>query len=181
MRQRAAIVTVAQAAKITVVDQLVYAVFFGTGDLEGCDKMKQAIWKVAPFGDYRFRGSKLDQLTLLPNEMIDFTILGKTLHDEFKSNGWVKIDEVIEFVKSDATDFHSSHLEGSTLRPMEERGDIEVGPDTRKRKGTYPNGTILRFVAPIQEKQEHQGRLLQCVRGLDLIKSFPYRHCYQVK
>ena len=160
MRQRAAIVTVAQAAKITVVDQLVYAVFFGTGDLEGCDKMKQAIWKVAPFGDYRFRGSKLDQLTLLPNEMIDFTILGKTLHDEFKSNGWVKIDEVIEFVKSDATDFHSSHLEGSTLRPMEERGDIEVGPDTRKRKGTYPNGTILRFVAPIQEKQEHQVRLL---------------------
>ena len=139
-------------------NELVYAIFFGTGDLEGCDKMKQAIWKVAPFGDYRFRGSKLDQLTLLPDEMIDFTILAKTLHDEFKSNGWVKIDEVIDFVKSDATDFHSSHLKGSTLRPMEERGEIEVGPDSRKRKGTYPDGTILRFVAPRQKVQ--QGQLL---------------------
>lgn len=141
-------------------NELVYAIFFGTGDLEGCDKMKQAIWKVAPFGDYRFRGSKLDQLTFLSDEMIDFTILAKTLHDEFKSKGWVKIDEVIDFVRSDATDFHSGHLKGSTLRPMEERGEIVVDSDSRKRKGTYPNGTMLRFVAPKQEVQEHQGRLL---------------------
>ena len=122
--------------------------------------MKQAIWKVAPFGDYRFRGSKIDQLTFLSDEIIDFTILAKTLHDEFKSKGWVKIDEVIDFVRSDATDFHSSHLKSNTLRPMEERGEIEVDPDSRKRRGRYPDGTILRFVNSRQELQVHQGRLL---------------------
>ena len=37
--------------------RIVYAIFFGTKNLEGCDKMKQAIWKVAPFGDFKFRGS----------------------------------------------------------------------------------------------------------------------------
>ena len=36
--------------------RLQYAIFFGTGDTKGCDKMKQAIWKVAPFGNYRFFG-----------------------------------------------------------------------------------------------------------------------------
>jgi len=141
-------------------NELVYAIFFGTGDLEGCDKMKRAIWKVAPFGDYRFRGSKLDQLTFLSDEMIDFTILAKTLHEEFMSKGWVKIDEVIDFVRSDATDFHSGHLKRRTLRPMEGRGEIEVDSDTRKSKGSYPDGTILRFVTPRQEGQEHQARLL---------------------
>ena len=141
-------------------NELVYAIFFGTGKLEGCDKMKQAIWKIAPFGDYRFRGSKIDQLTFLSDEIIDFTILAKTLHDEFKSKGWVKINEVIDFVRSDATDFHSNHLKSNTLRPMEERGEIEVDLDSRKRKGRYPEGTMLRFVNSRQELQVHQGRLL---------------------
>ena len=40
-------------------EQLVYAIFFGTKSLDGCDKMKQAIWTVAPFGDFMFRGSQL--------------------------------------------------------------------------------------------------------------------------
>lgn len=139
-------------------NDLVYAIFFGTGHLEGCDKMKQAIWDVAPFGDYRFRGGKLDQLTFLSDEMTDFTVLAKTLPDEFKSKKWVKIEEVEDFVKSDATHFHSSHLR-STLRPMEESGEIEVNHATRKIKGTYPKGTVLRFVSPKQEAQENQPRL----------------------
>ncbi len=133
-------------------NELVYAIFFGTGHLEGCDKMKQAIWKVAPFGDYRFRGSKLDQLILLSDEMSDFTILERTLRDEFRSKGWVKIEDVINFVKSGATEFHSGHLKDKTLKPMEEKGEIEVKSETRKRKGSYTDGTILRFVAPRQER-----------------------------
>ena len=43
--------------------RLIYAIFFGTSNLLGSDKMKQAIWKVAPFGDYRFFGSRIGQLT----------------------------------------------------------------------------------------------------------------------
>ena len=133
-------------------NELVYAIFFGTGSLEGCDKMKQAIWKVAPFGDYRFRGNQVGQLTL-DNSFLDFTSLEETLRREFADRGWIRIEEMVDFVKSDVTDFHSLHLKTSTLRPMEERGEIEVDPDTRNRKGTYPKRTLLRFVTPVKEEQ----------------------------
>ena len=138
---------------------LVYAIFFGTSNLEGCDKMKQAIWNVAPFGDFRFYGNQAGQFTL-GNSILDFTLLAKALHQKFADKGWVRIEEIVDFVKSDATDFHSGHLKGRTLKPMEERGEIEVKPGTRKKKGTYPNGTMLRFVAPKQvEAQERQASL----------------------
>ena len=126
-------------------EQLVYTIFFGTKNLEGCDKMKQAIWKVAPFGDFKFRSSQLSQL-ILGSDFVDFTLLEKALHEEFGSKGWQKIEDVEAFVKSDATDFHSGHLKKKTLKPMESNGKIEVKAGTRSRSGTYPKGTVLRFI-----------------------------------
>ena len=126
-------------------EQLVYAIFFGTKSLYGCDKMKQAIWKVAPFGDFRFRGGQIGQLTL-GEDFVDFSLLKRQLQGQFLAKGWQKIETIENFVKSDATDFHSSHLKVKTLKPMEADGKIEVKPGTRKRSGTYPNGTMLRFI-----------------------------------
>lgn len=126
-------------------ERLVYTIFFGTQNLDGCDKMKQAIWKVAPFGDFKFRGSQIGQLTL-GDSLVDFTPLQDTLSEHFSSKGWQRIEDLEDFVKSDATDFHSGHLKMRTLKPMEADGKIEVKPDTRKRPGTYPKGTILRFL-----------------------------------
>ncbi len=45
-------------------NRLVYAIFFATRHLKGCDLMKKAIWKVAPSGDFAFRGARNDQLVL---------------------------------------------------------------------------------------------------------------------
>ena len=126
-------------------EQLVYAIFFGTQHLEGCDKMKQAIWNVAPFGDFKFRGSQLGQL-VLGEGLVDFSLLERDMQGQFRGKGWQRIEDVEDFVKSDATDFHSSHLRVKTLKPMEASGKIEVKSGTRKRSGTYPNGTVLRFV-----------------------------------
>ena len=123
----------------------VYTIFFGTQHLDGCDRMKQAIWKVDPFGEFRFRGGRLDQLTL-GTELVDFSLLEKDLRVQFASKGWQKIEDVEDFVKSDATDFHSGHLKRNTLRPMEADGKIEVKPGTRNRARTYPKGTVLRFL-----------------------------------
>ena len=125
--------------------RLVYAIFFGTGSLEGCDKMKQAIWKVAPFGDFKFRGSQLGQM-ILGSTGVDFSPLERTLQEHFRSKGWIAVRDVEDFVKSDAMDFHSGHLKRSTLKPMEANGKIEVQPGTRKKSGTYPKGTVLRFL-----------------------------------
>lgn len=126
-------------------ERLVYAIFFGTKNLEGCDKMKQAIWKVAPFGSFKFRGSQLGQLTL-GESVVDFSLLERDLQDQFRGKGWQKIEDIEDFVKSDATEFHSGHLKVKTLKPMEADGKIEAREGTRKRSGTYPKGTLLRFL-----------------------------------
>ena len=107
--------------------------------------MKQAIWKVAPFGDYRFHGGQNSQLTF-GTELLDFGPLEKALHEEFGIKGWTRIEDVTRFVKSDATEYHSGHLKLKTLNPMEKRGEVDVKPGSRKRPGTYPDGTELRFV-----------------------------------
>lgn len=126
-------------------ERLVYAIFFGTKNLEGCDKMKQAIWKVAPFGSFRFRGSQLGQL-MLGESVVDFSPLERHLQDQFRGKSWQRIENIEDFVKSDATEFHSSHLKLKTLKPMEADGKIEVMEGTRRRSGTYPKGTLLRFL-----------------------------------
>ncbi len=125
--------------------RLVYAIFFGTGDTKGCDKMKQAIWKVAPFGDYRFWGGRSGQLAF-GDEFVDYSVFMKDLYSEFADRDWVRIEEVIRFAESDRTDFHSGHLKVKTLRPMEEMGLLSVREGTRKRPSTFPDGTVLRFV-----------------------------------
>ena len=122
-------------------EQLVYAIFFGTKSLEGCDKMKQAIWKVAPFGDFKFRGGQLGQL-VLGEGLVGSSLLEKALQNRFASKGWQRIEDVEDFVKSDATDFHSSHLRVKTLNPMEKSGKIEVERPPGKR-GFTPGTRIL--------------------------------------
>ena len=123
----------------------VYTIFFGTNDLTGCDKMKQAIWKIAPFGDYKFKSGILNQFTL-GESVVDISLLENTLLERFVGQGWQQIESVMDFVQSDATPFHSSHLKIKTLKPMEAAGKIEVMEGTRKQSGGYPAGTMLRFV-----------------------------------
>ena len=125
--------------------RLIYAIFFGTKSLDGSDKMKQAIWKVNPFGDFKFRGARLCQFTL-GDVFVDFSFLENDLLEQFASKGWQNIEDVVDFVKSDSTAFHSSHLKVKTLRPMEASGKVEVKSGTRKKKGTFPDGTLLRFL-----------------------------------
>lgn len=122
-------------------EQLVYAIFFGTKSLDGCDKMKQAIWKVAPFGDFKFRGGRLGQRTL-GEDFVDFQLLEETLQKEFRAKGWQNIEIVEHFVKSDATDFHSGHLKRKTLTPMQRNGKIEVERPPGRR-GFVPGTRIL--------------------------------------
>ena len=56
-------------------NKLKYALFFATQNDQGCDKMKQAMWKVAPTGGYSFRSDKLGQLSF-ESGVVDFKELG---------------------------------------------------------------------------------------------------------
>ncbi len=124
---------------------VVYTIFFGTNSLEGCDKMKKAIWKAAPFGDFKFRGGQLGQLTL-GESVLDFGLLEQALRKQFGTKGWQNIETVQNFVKSDAVNFHSDHLKSKTLKPMESSGKIEVERPPGKRRGFFTSGTRIRFL-----------------------------------
>lgn len=125
--------------------RLVYAIFFGTQSTIGCNCMKQAIWKVAPFGNYKFYSTHIGQLPL-SDDFTDFTVLKQGLRNCFSRNVWVRIEDVKDFVSSDRTDFHTGHLKMKALVSMEAEGLIEVDENTRKRKRTFPDGTKLRFL-----------------------------------
>lgn len=126
-------------------NRLVYAIFFGTQSEKGCERMKQAIWKVDPFGNYTFHGTNSPQLILDPGHP-DVMPLRATLIEKFKGNDYVGIDEILTFVSTDETDFHSGHVKKLTLIPMERDGLIEVLPASRKKKLTYPRGTRIKFL-----------------------------------
>lgn len=129
-------------------ERLIYALFFATQHEKGCDVMKKAMWKTAPFDDFRFKSGMENQLTL-GMQTVDFTILKEALHDEFGQQGWVDIESVEKFVKTDKTNFHSGHLKKITLKPMERDGELEIKPDDpKRRKYSYKKGTLLRFVKP---------------------------------
>ena len=126
--------------------QLKYALFFATKSDQGCDKMKQAMWKVAPLGGYRFRSDTLGQLSF-QSRLVDFNELGRTLVDEFGMNQPIEIETIEEFMRSDRVVFHSGHLK-SRLADMERASTLIVDESPRKRSGAFPPGTLVRFVEP---------------------------------
>ena len=125
-------------------DRRVYSILFDTGHHKGSDRMKAAIWKVAPFGDFTFRGR--DQLTLGVEP--DYRPLREGLVQRFGHRGCVSIENVLNFVASDATDSTPGRLRDQSSSPWKQAGLIEVDPSARKRQWTYPNGCRLRFMAP---------------------------------
>lgn len=127
-----------------------YSIFFASQHEIGADRMKAAIWKAAPNGDFAFRGSRTPTLELLVSP--NFAPLKQQLMEKFDDGEWHSIEKVVRFVRSDATDYHSGQLKTKTLRPMELAGRIQVDPATRQKVGTYPNGCLIKFISPSNVK-----------------------------
>jgi three-Cys-motif partner protein len=123
--------------------RLKYSIFFASQHEVGSDRMKAAIWKVAPEGDFAFCGSRTPELALVASP--DFRPLKEQLRANFGDGEWHDISEIISFVKSDASDYHSGQLKQKTLKPMEIAGQVEADPATRRNKRTYPDGCRLKF------------------------------------
>lgn len=129
-------------------NRLIYAIFFGTKHLLGCDRMKQAIWKVAPFGDFAFRGTRTLQLglELAADTPANFAV---ELQKAFGDGEWHSVEEPLAFAQSDLTDYHSGHLK-KALAQLETSGRLEVDGSTRKRARTFPDGTRFRLKSPME-------------------------------
>jgi three-Cys-motif partner protein len=126
---------------------LKYAIFFATKHALGCDKMKQAIWKLDPGGGYKFRGGREHEITLFDELGPDLGPLQAELRVEFGGQGVVSVDEVADWIRSDATDYCSSHLK-KALKTLEQAGFLTVDSSSRTKRNTYPPGTRMEFKAP---------------------------------
>ena len=118
---------------------LKYSIFFGTGHRLGSDRMKEAIWKADPSGDYRFRGGERAQMSFLEP---DYGPLQEALRERFEEAGWVSIEDIKKFVRSDATIYYEGQLRRALI-PMEREQRIEV--KSRKKSLSYPSGCLVNF------------------------------------
>ena len=116
-----------------------YFLFFGTNNLRGLEKMKDAMWKADPAGSFHFSdftdANKTGKLFL---DQPDFPQLKGMILARFKGNA-VSIEELTEFVISD-TPFLGSHFKTQILKPMESQGELSVvkAKESRK-KGQFPD------------------------------------------
>jgi hypothetical protein len=121
-----------------------YFLIFATKHIEGLKAMKRAMWGVAPAGNFQFSdATKTDQLTLFAAEP-DFSQLEAQIRSHIPPMTPTSINDIETFVWTE-TAFLDSHLRKPILIPAEREGRLEV-LTPRKRRLTYPDGTIFRFL-----------------------------------
>lgn len=118
-----------------------YYLFYGTQHPRGLEKMKEAMWKSDPTGNYSFSdATNPNQLVLFQDP--DFSILRNLIHARF-SGQTVSVKTLLDFV-NEHTPFLKKHLRDHALTPMEQDGHIIV---TRtSRKGSYPENTQIQII-----------------------------------
>ncbi|MDP3950535.1 three-Cys-motif partner protein TcmP [Microbacterium sp.] len=119
--------------------------FYATRSIAGLAAMKEAMWSVAPIGDYTFSDSSAGQDVLFGLE-VDTTPLRQQLCATFSCQA-TTIETIEQFVV-EHTPFLKTHVKTRTLKPLEEEGRITVAPARGKsrRGGTFPPGTRITFV-----------------------------------
>ena len=125
--------------------RLRYTIFFASGNLLGCDRMKSAIWKVMPAGDFVWRGVHAHQMSFdsLIQDSLPFQA---ALRERFSDQGWIPFREVLGFARSDSVPYPSSMLRSGGLRPLEDSGHLDVRVQGRSRRGrSHPEDCELFF------------------------------------
>lgn len=119
-----------------------YFLAFGTNDPKGLTVMKAAMWKADPRKGRIFSDADdPDQLFLeLPLDP-----LRGLLQREFRGKGWVRIENVMEFVRHTHYS-EEKHLYRDTLTPMENDRVLEVDRVRGSRRGSFKSARALKFL-----------------------------------
>lgn len=123
-----------------------YHLFFGTNSETGLRAMKDAMWKVDPEHGAQFRDSTCRGQAVLFKFGPDFAELLGMLRDRFETEPF-SIEDAARFVLLDTPFRDNGHLKEPTLRPAEGDGLLDAWnmDGSKRRKGYYPPGTMLRF------------------------------------
>lgn len=116
--------------------------FFCARDDQAYDKMKQAMWALAPGGGYEFDDRLAGQPVLFEDEA-NTGPLQEELARHFAGQT-VRMQEVVQYVIRE-TPFHSGQVRIKTLKPMQQVNRIS-SPNQRK-KYTFPDGTLITIPA----------------------------------
>ncbi|MDQ2881438.1 MAG: three-Cys-motif partner protein TcmP [Actinomycetota bacterium] len=122
-------------------NRIPYYLFYCTRNLKGLATMKEAMWKIAPTGDYRFSDMLAGQ-PILFGEDVDTQPLQDELGRYFAGKS-VTITQVEDYVVGH-TPFAKTHVKKKTLKLMQEQGQI-ASPNQRRR-GQFPDGTLIQFL-----------------------------------
>lgn len=123
-----------------------YFLFFGSNNILGLKRMKEAMWKVDPTGRFQFSDATDPRQGVLLNLAPDFPLLERQMLNRF-GGGRATIDKIEAFVVEE-TAFTHNHYKRRVLKKLEYQeppGIRIVRAPRNRRRGTYPAGTIIRF------------------------------------
>ena len=122
----------------------IYYLFFASNNELGHLKMKEAMWRVDKEGDFKFSdATNPEQIIMFEREDFGEEVLG-LIKNKF-GTGKNEVEILRKFVENE-TAFLSKHL-NQALKFAEDNSLIEVDElkkdGSKRRKGTFPDGTIL--------------------------------------
>ncbi|MER7797490.1 three-Cys-motif partner protein TcmP [Microbacterium sp. NPDC096154] len=141
LRDRAGFRYVRSFEMVNATGHTGHYLFFCTRHLTGLKKMKAAMWKIAPLGDYRFSDKAAGQNVLF-EENPNLQPLGDTLRQHFAGNT-VTVEQISDFV-AEHTPYTDSQYKGP-LKKLQQEGLISS--DNQRRTGTFPPGTRVSFAS----------------------------------
>jgi three-Cys-motif partner protein len=121
-----------------------YYLFYATQSLLGLKKMKESMWTVDPSGEFRFSDATDPRQLVLFGREPDFRLLQQQVIKQFQGQE-TPVEAVEDFVVAE-TSFRETHYKRQVLDPMERAGQIEIPFSPRKRRFSYPPGTVIRFL-----------------------------------
>ena len=124
-----------------------YYLFYGTNNRKGLEKMKEAMWKIDPSGEFTFSDATNPHQPVLFGREPQFEVLQEQLLARF-SGEQTTVGDIEEFVVAE-TAFRETHYKQQVLRRMEFAVPSElevVDPPETRRRGTYRDPSLkLRF------------------------------------
>lgn len=121
-----------------------YVLFFCTNNESGLKVMKEAMWKVDETGHFEFCDATYNpSQMLLFEKQPNYKELKRMILSRYKGCT-VNISELINFVWLE-TPFLEKHLRKPILDPLDTNGEITVYCPKKRRKCTYPEGTLISF------------------------------------
>ena len=128
-------------------NRTIYYLFFATNNPRGHEKMKEAMWKVDPMGDFKFSDATDPSQTLLFDGLPSAGPLAHDLSAKFRGAGQILVERVESYVK-EQTAYLGKHMR-EALQQLESEGRLRVAGlkrDGKKRRAnTFPPDAIVTF------------------------------------